>query len=58
MKLEPINVNTVTKKMTLTVNLAGLKVFKAKLAIGLFFIKLAALIIGCGIEIVNDDKAD
>lgn len=51
MKLESIDVNDIANSITIKVVLVGVRVFKLRLMLGVFFIRLGARIIGCGIQI-------
>lgn len=51
MYVKHINANDLTERMTLTVKVVGLVELKIRVAIGLFFIRLAAKIIGTGIKV-------
>ena len=52
-----IAVNEVMKGSTLEITITGIKIFKIRMFIGIWLIKLAAWIICCPIELsVNEDK--
>lgn len=51
MYVRHINANELTERVTLTVKVVGLAELKIRMAIGLFFIRLAAKIIGTNIKI-------
>jgi hypothetical protein len=51
MKAVDIKVSDVVKEMNLTVNISGVRIFKLRLSIGVWLIRIAAKLIGCGIEV-------
>ena len=53
-----MNMNKLTRHITLRVKFVGVREHKARMKIGTSLIKLGALVIGCGIEIVNDLPQD
>lgn len=54
MEAKAINVNDVAKRLTMTVDLVGVKSFKVRLSIGVWLISIAAMIIGCSIKVKTD----
>ena len=58
MKSIPVNIGDAVKCMTMTVHISmtGIRWFKLRLWIGSRLIKLAASIIGCGIEIKTGEN--
>lgn len=52
--VKKIHTKDVTKKMTLNVEVGGVKSLKFRLAIGVALIRLACRIIGCQIKVTDD----
>ena len=55
-RLEAIKAGDLMSEMTLTVKIVKTKQLAVRIAIGSFFLRVAALIMGCGIQI--DTKPD
>ena len=54
MATNKIKATDIISRCELSVDITHLKSLRFKIAIGLFFIKLACWIIGCGIDIKNE----